>query len=204
MLLLFLSCTEYVVNQDRRREPVEPPPVNEENNEGEVPNWSDCAEGYSGMYFNHDPSHLDFGVSQTEESAEDPQVFDWWDSSYRSFFRYDPSLDFGPFWWPVNDGYEEDPSFFAVQWNAWLRVYDNNQTLSFVIGSYDEVWLLLQDEVVYHRSGSDDYEVEVVDIPVARGQIPITILYAHRAGESGFGFRLAGDNAQICYPDFEE
>ena len=67
----------------------------------------------------------------------------------------------------------------------------------------DEVWLL-QDEVGIIVLEVIDYEVEVVDIPVARGQIPITILYAHRAGESGFGFRLAGDNAQICYPDFEE
>ena len=200
-----LGCSEYVVNQDKQRNPVEPPPAPVEDNEGDAPNWADCMEGYSGMYFNHEATHEDFAktVEDTGVPIQLPLV-DWWDPEYRSFFRYDASLDFGPFWWPVDDGFETDPSYFTAQWNAWLRVYENNQTLSFVVGSFGEVWILKQDQVIYHRSVSEDYEVELVEIALERGQYPITILYAHRDGEAGFGFRLASDNGQICYPDLEE
>ena len=188
-----------------RENPVEPPPAPIEDNEGDAPNWADCMEGYSGMYFNHEATHEDFAktVEDTGVPIQLPLV-DWWDPEYRSFF------DMMPPWTLVLFGgllmMDSKPILhtFTAQWNAWLRVFENNQTLSFVVGSFGEVWILKQDQVIYHRSVSEDYEVELVEISLERGQYPITILYAHRDGEAGFGFRLASDNGQICYPELEE
>ena len=56
--VLVLGCSEYVVNQDKQRNPVEPPPAPIEDNEGDAPNWADCMEGYSGMYFNHEARYV--------------------------------------------------------------------------------------------------------------------------------------------------
>ena len=97
---IMLGCSEFTVNQNRKRNPVEPPPAPVEDNEGDAPNWADCMEGYSGMYFNHDASHEDFAKTIEEDDDGIPiqlPLVDWWDPEYRSFFRYDASLDFGPF-----------------------------------------------------------------------------------------------------------
>ena len=107
------------------------------------------------------------------------------------------------FWYPVNEGFRR-PDFFAVRWNAWLRVYENNQTISFVVGAANDFWLLTPEETLFSRAGIHDFELEVVDVSIARGQYPITILYAHRAGNSGLSFRLVSDNAQLCFPDWDE
>ena len=203
-MIFLLACSEYVVNQEVKRDPVQQPPITEEDYEGQPPNWGACAPGFSAVYFNHDPTHIDFDIEEEEEPQEDPTQLDWWDSEYRSFERYDASLDFGEFWYPVNDGFQGDPNYFAVRWNAWLRIYDHNQTVSFVLGSTDDFWLQTPDEILFHRAGIHDYDLEVIDVPIARGQYPITILYAHRSGNSGLSFRLVSDNAQLCFPDWEE
>ena len=203
-MIFLLACSEYVVNQEVKRDPVQQPPITEEDYEGQPPNWGACAQGFSAVYFNHDANHIDFAIEEEEEPQEDPAQLDWWDSAYRSFERYDASLDFGEFWYPVNDGFQGDPNYFAVRWNAWLRVYDNNQTISFVLGSADDFWLHTPDEILFHRAGIHDYELEVIDVPIARGQYPITILYAHRSENSGLSFRLVSDNAQLCFPDWDE
>ena len=203
-MIFLLACSEYVVNQELKREPVQPPPMTEEDYEGQPPNWGACTQGFAGLYFNHDNSHIDFGLDEEEGPETDPMQLDWWDASYRSFDRYDASLDFGSFWYPVNDGFQGDPDYFAVRWNAWLRVYENNQVVSFVVGSADDFWLLTQDEILFHRAGIHEYELEVVGVAIDRGQFPISILYAHRSGNSGLSFRLLSDNAQICFPDWDE
>ena len=203
-MIFLLACSEYVVNQEVKRDPVQQPPVPAEDYEGQPPNWGACGQGFSGVYFNHDASHMDFGIEEEEETEEDPSNLDWWDASYRSFERYDASLDFGEFWYPVNEGFQGDPDFFAVRWNAWLRVYENNQTISFVVGAANDFWLQTPEEVLFYRAGLHDFELDVVDVSIARGQYPITILYAHRAGNSGLSFRLVSDNAQLCFPDWDE
>ena len=59
-MIFLLACSEYVVNQEVKRDPVQQPPITEEDYEGQPPNWGACAQGFSAVYFNHDASHIDY------------------------------------------------------------------------------------------------------------------------------------------------
>ena len=137
-----------------------------------------------------------------EEGPEHPDDVDWWNDDWFSFERFDASADHGPNWWPVDDEFEDDPSYYSVQFTAWLRVFSGG-TVQFAMGSSDDSWLLLNEEVIIDRSGVQDFHIEVIDVELSSGQYALELLYAHRSGASGLSFRAVGEDMKICFGEFE-
>ena len=115
MILYLIACSEYVIDADRSIEPVDTNTQPDENPAGSVPNWADCPTGYSGMYYNLPENHVDVEVDEAVPITN-YEVLDWWSPEYLSFVRFDSSLDYGENWWPIDDGFSGDPSYFSVAW----------------------------------------------------------------------------------------
>ena len=197
---ILLGCSEYVAIKQRETEPVEPPGENFDPF-GDAPEWEGCPYGFFGRYYNLPMSHEAVEPEFEPYPQEDPNLLDWWNDTYLSFERYDPSLDFGQNWWPLDDGFEGDPGYFAVKWSAWIRVFETTD-IEFVIGAADDFWLFIDEEPVYVQAGIHDFESLVTQVPLNDGQYTVEILYAHRSGENGMRFRMLSEQAAICYPEF--
>ena len=185
--------------------PPEPPPPEEIDAQGRPPaNWDDCGSGHYGLYFNLPADHPDLELA----GDTDPQVVqpdlgdaDYYTTEYLTFSRYDPSIDWGTNWWPVDSGLEDDPAYFAVQYTSWLRVWSGG-TLQFMVAAEDDIRIEIDGEVRYELSDAP-YRPEMVNIDMPAGQFPVEIRYAHRLGSTdGFRFRLASGDAKICWPYF--
>lgn len=205
LVWLALACNEYVVH-DAPPPPVAEPPGQEIDAQGEPPsNWADCSSGFYGLYFNLPADHPDVEpAADTPPPA--PNQVDWFTTDHLAFAQYDPTLDFGQNWWPVDDGLEGDPAYFAVSWTAWIRM-DDGGPLSFVIGSSDDMWVDVDDETIVDRAGVRDFEPETVtsEVSLNSGVHPIRVRFAHRSGaDNGFRFRVLGDTVTLCYPEFPD
>jgi len=200
-LLMLGACSDYVVRESDPVPPAEPPGSGDDDF-GDAPDWEDCPGGYLGRYFNHVVNHPDFEPEGPDPSGELGEL-DWWDASYLSFERFDASADHGNNWWPVDDGYAGDPAYFAVQFKAWLRVFDAD-TVQFVLGSSDDAWLMLDEQVQIAMPGIHDFEVQTHELELSAGQYPLEVRMAHRSGESGFSFRAVGENTKVCFGEYEE
>lgn len=202
VLLTLLGCIETGLG----RVPVPPvatPPPPPTDGLGDPPDWNDCFQGFVGEYTNHTAEHPDFEPPVGEELLvdEDPFVHDWWDEP--DFQAFSPNLDFGANWWPVDEGLEGDPAHFAVRWTSWLRAWDDT-TMEFTLGSADDVWILLGDEVIFSSVGIKTFEPETYSLPLDAGQYPFEVRYAHRADESGFRFRVVGGDVSLCYAQYDD
>jgi hypothetical protein len=198
--LVLLGCQEYALREPDKVPPADPPGLVDEGF-GSPPNWQDCLTGYLGTYSNLGVEHADVEPAIDEVPADDPTSLDWWDE--RSFQRFDPALDFGSNWWPVDDGLAADPAYFSVKWIAWLRAWDSTD-IEISLGSGGDSWVLLDNEIVAAQPGVHPFEPEVVVIPVGSGQYPLEVRYAHRGGDSGFRLRVLSGDVSICYPEFNE
>jgi len=185
-----------------------PPPVADPPNDiidaqGVPPgDWNDCGSGHYGLYFNMPSNDPDLEPDSDEPPVVPTQV-DWFKSDYLAFSRYDPSIDWGANWWPVDGGLDGDPQYFAVQWTSWLRVWSGG-TIEFVVGAEDDVWIDINGERVY-AAERQPYDPQVFDVDMNAGQYPVLIRYAQASGNSdGFRFRLAAGDAKICWPDFPQ
>jgi hypothetical protein len=200
ILNLLAACSDYVVNQAPPPPPADPP-GEEIDAQGEPPSdWNNCGSGHYGLYFNLPADHPDV-EPDTDAPPVNSHEVDWYTTDYLAFSRYDPSIDWGANWWPVDSGLEDDPQYFAVQWTSWLRVWSGG-TLEFVVGAEDDVFVEIDGEVKYQRQGAI-YDPQTVRIDMPGGQFPVRIRYAHVHGSSdGFRFRLSSGDAKICWPSF--
>lgn len=200
--LLTFSCTEYVAKKVEKEEltPVEPP-EDDFDPFGEAPEWEVCQQGYYGRYYNLVYNHEDVEPEDEIYPQTDPERLDWWNDEYMSKEKFDFTLDFGTNWWPVDEGFEDDPSYFSGRWTAWLRVFENAD-LTFEVGASDDLWIYIDNEVKYLQPGINDFDSHLITIPMESGQYPIEIFYAHRSGNSGLRFFLISEEAAICPPDF--
>ena len=206
LLLVAFGCNrEFNINQTPTPEVATPPGSPDPN--GEPPNWQDCFQGFLGEYSNLPITHPDVEPDPlVEEPVYELAELDWWDNP--SFQEFSPSLDFGSNWWPVDEGLEGDPAYYTVKWNAWLRAWDD-VNMEFSVGAADDVWILLNDEVVYTDQGIKDFDPQTQSINIDAGQYPIEIRYAHRGGQSGFRFRVISDlgppnGVSLCYAEYNE
>jgi len=190
--LLLAGCSEYVVHE-KPPPPTADPPGSEEDDHAEPPDWTDCAGGYTGWYYNLPADHPDLESDGLFESWE---TVDWFDEDYLSYSQYEASLDQGSGWWPVDDGLAEDPAWFSGVWRAWIRVWDDGP-VDFVAGASTDLWVVAGTETVLTVHG-EDFAPEVYTVELEAGQLPLTVYYAHRAGTSGLRFRVSGDAATIC------
>lgn len=197
-LLLGIGCSEYGVREGDPV-PVADPPGREIDAQGDPPDWSSCAEGYWGHYSNLPADHPD--VTPPEEaSPPDPDAVDWWDSP--AFSRFDPSLELGEPWWPLDEGLEGDPAWFAVQWFAWVRVTER-EPVELLLGSADDAWVWLDEELVVSQPGLHPFETQRVTLDPGPGQFPLELRMAHRGeGSAGFRFRIVRGEATVCMPEY--
>jgi len=186
---------------------VAPPPEPPPDPFGTPPDdFFDCDTGYLGQYFNLPVDHPDVEalLDADEDDGIEPDSLDWWDSDKLVFQRFDPSLDFGNHWWPVDEGLAGDPEYFAVRWTAWIRAVSNT-TVELGFGAQDDGWVLIDGERVLELSDSDDFEPAQYSVAIEGGQHQLDVRFAHRRGvDNGFLFRLLAGEAVICEPDFEE
>lgn len=200
LLLLGLGCSDYSVYEPPVVPPAEPP-GGEQDDFGDAPDWGDCASGYLGLYYNLPAGHADLEPGEGE-GALSLESLDWWDDGYLAFERYDPSLDFGASWWPVDEGLAGDPDYFAGRWTAWLRAWSDGE-VSLTLGAASDAWVLLDGEVIASITGSPEFAPQTVTVTLDAGQYPLEIRYAHRvAATSGFRFRAVEGDTSICYPEF--
>ncbi|MEL6342025.1 MAG: PA14 domain-containing protein [Myxococcota bacterium] len=202
------ACSDYSVRPEEEV-PVEvaKPPGREGDDFGDPPNWNTCGTGYQADYFNLTAAHPDFEPDEDAEpiAADAIEELDWWDPDHQAFSRFDPSLDQGSNWWPVDEGLADDPEHFSVRWIAWIRVLQDGN-VPFLVGTSNDFWFFVNAAPVITRMGADQaYLPETVDVNLQAGQYPIEVRYAHRAGDSALRFRpLDPERAIICYPDFSE
>ena len=199
-LLALLGCQEYVLHEPPVVPPADPPGI-PDGGEGGPPNWQDCQGGWLARYSNLTVEHPDVEPGDDPPVYVDPATLDWWDTV--DFQKFEPALDYGQSWWPVDDGLAEDPAYFAVSWVAWLRAWDDTN-LQFILGNSDDAWVHLDQNPIAERPGIQPYTDTIYAVDIESGQYPLWIRYAHRADDNGFRFRVIGGDVSICYPDFTE
>lgn len=198
---LCAACSEHVI---RSPDPVPPAaPPGDDDDEGDPPDWNTCDLGWRGTYSNLQVHHPYVTPRPNDAPAPtEPDQLDFWDDP--TFEQYEGSLDFGSNWWPVDEGLEGDPAYFAAYFHAWIRAWSDT-TLTFTLGSADDSWVLVQNEIVASQPGIHEFVREPYDVYVDAGQYPIEVYFAHRASDvAGFSFRVISGDVSICYPEFEE
>ena len=201
-LLLSACGGEFQFNTEPPPPPAEPP--GKEGGGGAPPDWQDCFQGWRGVYSNLSVDHPDVRPRLGDPTAgTDPTALDWWDR--RSYEKFDATLDFGQNWWPVDEGLQEDPAFFAVYWHAWIRAWSNTD-LEFTLGSSDDSWVWIDGAPLAEKPGIQDFTRDTYRVSLSSGQYPIEVWFAHRASAtSGFSFRvMPNEDISICYPDFAD
>jgi len=205
LLVALAGCNNDYGVHDPDKVPPAQPPGTPDTTQGAPPEWNSCFQGWRGVYYNLRVTDDYVDPRPRDPAAPDtPDAFPYWDLP-EAFQSFDPSLDFGLNWWPVDEGLEGDPKFFAVHWDAWLK--NDGGDFQFLLGSQDDAWVYIKDggqaRLLAARPGIQEYTSEVYDIPLGQQQYPIDVWFIHRGSEnSGFSFRPIGGNVKICYPDF--
>lgn len=203
LLVLFAACEgEFgLQGQDKDKVPVAKPPDDDDNDVGDPPDWVNCFSGFVGEYSNIAWTHPDM---EPDPEATPPQTWDdldWWDDV--AFSKFDPNIDMGGNWWPVDEDLQEDPKYFGVRWNAWMRVFSNT-TLEYSFGSAGDAWIVYDGEPLDSLPGVKPFVTESHTVQLNAGQAPIEIRYAHRGGDSGFRFRVTDGDVKICYAEYQK
>lgn len=198
--LLWTACSGEYGIIPHNVEPA-PPPGKDEDPLGSPPDWQDCFEGWRGMYTNLtvyddfvDPGPLDDPAPIT------PDGFEYWANP--QYEKFEPTLDFGQNWWPIDEDLEGDPKFFAVYWHAWLRAWSSTD-VEISLASQDDAWIYLNGAPLVENPGIHDYVRQSYTTHVDAGQYPIEVWFAHRGSEnSGLSLRVVSGDVSVCYPDF--
>ena len=201
MVALVSGCIEYEPDSDPPPPPAQPPGPTD-NGQGDPPDWNSCYEGWRGVYSNLKVTHPFVNPRPRDPLAPtDPMQLDFWDDPTRE--DYEPTLDFGQGYWPVDEGLEGDPAYYAVYWHAWVRTWSDT-TLRFQLGSSDDSWVYVNGDPIAEKPGIQDFVRDEFEVYLDAGQYPIEVWYSHRASElAGFSFRVLSGDVAICYPDFE-
>lgn len=207
-LLLLTACNEFVLRKPPPVAPADPPAEDPDAAFGQPPDWATCSSGWYGQYYNLPGDHPDLEPEWASDSGIDPDLpdmddLDWWAEDRVAFRRFDPSLDFGSNWWPVEQGIKGDPAYFSTRWTAWMRV-TGGSTIDVVLGAQSAAWLAFDGAPVLDVAEYQGAPVaQVYTVPVRSGQFPVELRFGQlEAGESGFRFRIASGSAVVCYPEF--
>lgn len=203
--LAALACTpEYRVQQDPPPPPAEPPGETLDELGDPPADWTSCDSGFLGLYANLPADHPDVEPALDAEISSDPDAVDWFDDRWRAFSRFDPSLDWGEGWWPVDEGLAGDPLYFSVRWTGWMRVWSSG-THSFLLGAGGDAWMLLDGAVVAELHELQGYAGGLVELNLESGVYPVELRYAHRSeAADGMRFRVvsSSEEVRLCYPEF--
>lgn len=199
-LLLLAGCIENTISTIPLP-PVATPPPPPTDGRGDPPNWNDCGSGFVARYTN---LTVDHPFVEPDPLEEPPEILfeelDWWDDP--SYEDFTPTLNLGANWWPLDEGLEGDPAYFAVHWTGWLRAWDDT-TMTYTLGSSDDVWIFVGDELIHEAPGIKPYAPENFSVSLEAGQYPMDVYFAHRSGGSGFRFRILSGDVSQCYAAFD-
>ncbi len=202
-LVLLLGCAQdyRVEEKDEAVVPVQEPRPGEGDDHGGAPDWASCGSGYLGHYYNWSVDHPAVEPEEWEDPPFDADLLDWWTPQTQVSEQYDPSLDMGSNWWPVDEDLAKDPLYFSARWAAWIRVAES-APVEFTIGASTDLWLLVDGEVEHTFHTQGELDSEVGSMQLAPGQYQIELRFAHRGGDSGLRFRFLSDHVQLCYPEY--
>jgi fibro-slime domain-containing protein len=201
--LLLAACGRDIGFVEAEKPPVAEPPGKDDDPEGEPPDWNTCLQGWRGKYSNLPAGHRYVTPRLADEPMPtDPLVLNLWDEP--EYEEFAGSIDWGENWWPVDEGLEDDPMYFAVYYQAWIRAFSGT-TLSLLLGSSDDAWVYIDGEPVASLPGIHEAELTRFDVGLGAGQYPIEVYYVHRASPvSALNFRVLGGDVKICYPAWED
>ncbi|TNE87632.1 MAG: hypothetical protein EP330_17680 [Deltaproteobacteria bacterium] len=196
-IAILVGCQEYRVRNEGQ--PVAEPPGEDLDLTGNPPDdWQDCPRGLQGYYYNLQETHP--YVTSGRVGAAMDTLFNEDDLS---FDRYDPSLEFGEAWYPVDDGLAADPDGFSVRWVGWIRGWSDS-TLSMVLGASDDAQVLIDGEVVAEVVDSPELLLGVHSHYLDGGVYPFEVRYAQRGDASAMRFRITEGDASLCIPSYSE
>lgn len=190
-----------VREKDEEAVPVEQPDPDSGDDHGDAPDWANCPGGYLAVLYNLPSDHPDVTPELWEEPPFDTAALDWWDPARQVTERFEPSLDLGDNWWPVDEGLDDDPAYFTAVFSAWIRVVQGGPA-TFSFGASTDLWMMLDGRTVARRHGDGEWAPAQEVIDLQPGQYELELRFAHRFGTSGLQFRLIDGDVQLCYPDF--
>ena len=161
-----------------------------------------ASAGLLGTYYNLSSTHPDMehwvtgwdpGYVESTLSGDIPTLtaygttrvsqWDWWNPSYQAFQRVDSDTDlqsnFASSWFPVNTGLSGDPYDFAVHWEGTFYV-DTNKTYTYSMGSDDDSWLFIDNQLVLDLGGVHGLTHNSYTIALTQGYHDIDIFFAER------------------------
>lgn len=175
-----------------------------------------ASAGLLGSYYNLSSAHPDMqtsitglqtgwvesmltGATPTLTASGNANInqWDWWDNAYHSFDRVDSDADlqsnFASSWFPLNEGVPGDPYYFAVHWKGQFYV-DSDQIYTYSMGSDDDSWLFIDDELVLDLGGIHAVTYSDYDLFLTQGWHDIDIFFAERhTSQSGFQLNFFSD-----------
>jgi len=141
--------------------------------------------GYFGLYYNLTESHPDVELYKGKAIAwsKVARQNDWYNSEYFAFSRVDARLDFGPKFFPVDEGKPGDPYHFAVNWRAIIEV-PKDDFYSYAITSDDDSWIFIDGQLVSDLAGVHQAKTNKGEIQLNAGYHELEIYYAERSRRS--------------------
>lgn len=165
----------------------------------EAPNIPPCinitVNGFIGHYYNLPSDHQDVEGPVTGIIQGDlPSNHDWYDEAYYSFSSIDTELIFNSGFFPVDDGLDGDPYYFATHWEAQIDISESG-LYEYEIGSDDDSWLFIDDVLITDLGGTHSFSISTHEVNLTKGTHKIDIYFAERhKTQSGFHFDFIDTN----------
>lgn len=168
----------------------------------------DCSvNGLYGSYYNLPKNHPDIeGKITGVISTTTPAQFDWFSSQYLSFERTDAlsELNKPANFFPVNEGREGDPFYFAVHWQGTAHASSTGD-YQVTLGGDDDVWLYVNDQLVLALGGIHPFVSTTTTVHLEKGASKIDIYYAERhVVQAGIQFNIEGVTFSPCLETEDE
>ena len=151
--------------------------------------------GYFGKYFNIPISHPT--IKQNIKERDE----DWYSDEYLSFSQIDSSLNFGNGFFPLNEGMEGDPYYFAVYWRAKIEMPSEGK-FEYKIASDDGSWVYIDGKLITSLGGIHPARSASYSTTLSKGSHVIEIYFVEQAPRHSH-FSFVPNRDYEIHPDIE-